>query len=191
MVVSREKLYTVEDLWEISHLPGNDNKRFELDEGVLIEMSPAGGKHGGIANTFSSFIWNFVRQYKLGYVTAAETGYILFRNPNGNDIVRAPDVGYVRADRLPDGLPDEYIPLAPDLAVEVMSPNDKAEEIQAKVNQYLKYGTRLVWVAYPASQTVVIHTVSGSFTVDENGTLDGGDVLPDFKLLVREIFPTK
>lgn len=184
----QEKFYTADDLWVISHLPENDSKRFELSEGILIEMSPAGGKHGGIAGGLFGFVWNFVRQHQLGYITAAETGFILFKNPNGKDIVRAPDVGFIKANRLPEGLPSGYIPLAPDLAVEVVSPGDDADEVQLKVNQYLRYGTRLIWVAYPKSKTVMVHTPTGSYSVDINGTLDGGDVLPGFKLPVKDIF---
>ncbi len=184
----REKFYTAEDLWELSHLPGNAEKRFELSEGELIEMPPAGGEHGGVTLNLSQPIWAFVRQHDLGYVTAAETGYILFKNPHGADTVRAPDFGFVAKERLPEGLPQGYIPLAPDLAVEVVSPNDAADEIQRKVSEYLRYGTRLVWVAYPRSKSVVVHTTEKAVTVVIDGVLDGGDVLPGFSLPVREIF---
>ena len=184
----QDKLFTADDLWEISHLPENDGKRFELDEGMLIEMSPAGGKHGVIANALSGFIWSFVRQNKLGYVTAAETGYILFKNPHGKDIVRAPDVGFVKAARLPNGVPDKYIPLAPDLAVEVVSPNDDAEELEKKISEYLTYGTQMVWVFYPSLKRAVVHTSAGSRPLDINGTIAGGDMLPDFTISLKEIF---
>lgn len=184
----QEKLYTAEDLWELSHRPENDSKRFELSEGILIEMSPAGGKHGGIALDLGSFVRSHVKEHNLGYTTAAETGYILFKNPNGKDTVRAPDVGFVAAARLPEGLPDGYIPFAPDLAIEVVSPGDSADEIEEKVNEYLRYGTRLVWVFYPKTKTVVAHTPTSMKRLDINGTLDGGDVLPGFRLAVREVF---
>ena len=187
----QEKFYSADDLWALSHLPENDGKRFELDEGMLIEMSPAGGKHGGIAGLLLGFVWNFVRQYGLGYVTAAETGFILFHDPNGKDIVRAPDVGFIQGDRLPDGLPDGYIPFAPDLAIEVVSPNDEADEVQLKISQYLKHGTRLVWIAYPKSETVMVHTPTSVQTLDLDGVLDGGAVLPGFRLSVRDIFPER
>ncbi|MBZ0285714.1 MAG: Uma2 family endonuclease [Anaerolineae bacterium] len=183
-----ERFFTADDLWEFSHRPENEGKRFELNEGILVEMSPAGGKHGGIAGGLFGHIWIFVGEHDLGYVTAAETGFILFKNPDGRDIVRAPDVGFIKADRLPNGLPDGFIPLAPDLAVEVVSPTDEAEEVQAKVNQYLKYGTRLVWVGYPKSKTFMVHTVDGAHSIDIDGTLDGGDVLPGLKIPVRELF---
>jgi Uma2 family endonuclease len=160
----------------------------ELVEGVLIEMTPAGGEHGGLASEALRLIANNVRERKLGYTTAAETGYILFKNPNGKDTVRAPDVGFVAAHRLPKGLPSSYIPCAPDLAVEVVSPNDSAAEIHDKVSDYLRYGTRMVWVFYPTSKSGVAYTPDGAQVVDSDGTLDGGDVLPGFTLALKDIF---
>ena len=72
--------------------------------------------------------------------------------------------------------------------MEIVSPNDTADDIHAKVNLYLRYGTRVVWVAYPATRTVVVHTASGARTLGEDDALDGGDVLPGFTLPIREIF---
>jgi Uma2 family endonuclease len=187
-MVVQVKFYTADDLWEISHLPENAEKRFELSEGMLIEMSPTGGKHGGVAFDFGLLIGSFVREHDLGYMTAAETGFILYKNPHGKDTVRALDIGFVAKERLPDGLPDGYVPLAPDLAIEVVSPNDDASEVQQKVMEYLRYGVRLVWVAYPRTKSVVAHTKMQAITVDIDGILDGGDVLPGFRLPVREIF---
>jgi Uma2 family endonuclease len=184
----QEKGYSAEDLWELSHRPENDGKRFELSEGALIEMSPAGGKHGGIALDLGSLVRSHVKAHHLGYVTAVETGYILFKNPDGKDTVRAPDVGFVAAARLPSSLPDGYIPLAPDLAIEVVSPGDSADEIEEKVNEYLKYGTRLVCVFYPKTKSVLAQTPTSMQRLDINGTLDGGDVLPGFRLAVQDIF---
>ncbi len=183
-----ERTYTADDLLVLSHAPEYDEKRLELSDGELIIMAPASAKHGVCAMRFGRFIDTFVDSNQLGYVTAAETGYILFKNPNGRDTLRAPDVGFVALNRLPDGLPDGYVPFAPDLAVEVMSPHDTAEEIHKKVMEYLRYGTRLIWVVYPETRTVMVFTAQGSYTVDENGTLEGGDVLPGFSLKLSQVF---
>jgi Uma2 family endonuclease len=185
----QERVYTADDLWELSHSAEYEDKRLELSEGELIEMSPSGGKHGGIAGKFFLRVGTYVEQNNLGHMTAAETGYILFKNPNGKDTVRAPDVGFVSAHRLPEGLPDGYVPLAPDLAVEVVSPNDRADEIEGKLRDYLKYGTRMVVFVYPKFQTLKVNTESGVQELGIDDTFDGGDVLPGFKLAVRDIFP--
>lgn len=184
----QEKIYTAEDLWELSHSPEYDEMRLELIEGELNIMAPAGGDHGVAAMGAGAYVTLFVRQHKLGYVTAAETGYILYKNPDGKDTVLAPDVGFISYERLPEGMTSGYIPAAPDLAIEVVSPNDTAAEVHDKVQTYLKYGTRLVWVAYPKSKSAAIHAPNGSYTIDIDGTLDGGDVLPGFKLPLRTIF---
>jgi Uma2 family endonuclease len=121
-------------------------------------------------------------------VTAAETGYIVHTNEAGKDTLLAPDVGFIAKARVPAEAIHSYAHLAPDLAVEVVAPNDSASEIHAKVNNYLQYGTHAVWVANPETHTVVAHTPNGAKTLGENDTLDGGDVLPGFTLPVREIF---
>lgn len=185
----RERFYTAEDLWVMSHDPENDLRRFELSEGMLIQMTPAGAEHGKYALKFARRIGNFVEENRLGEVTAAETGYILFKNPKGKDTVRAPDVGFVSTARVPEGgMPSSYFPGAPDLAVEVISPNDEADDVQLRVTQFLKYGTRMVVLVYPKSKTVVVHSPTGSFTLNIDDEFDGGDVLPGFKLAVRDIF---
>lgn len=184
-----ERLYTAGELWELSHQPENRDKHLELIEGEIYAMPPAGGEHGGITLDLGAVIRSHVKAHALGYTTAAETGYILYKNPNGRDTVVAPDVGFISKERLPDGLPKSYIPLPPDLAVEVVSPGDSADEIDQKVVLYLRYGTRLVWVWYPKTKTVIAHTPTSVQRLDVDDTLDGSDVLPGFKLTVREIFP--
>ncbi|MEO8394240.1 MAG: Uma2 family endonuclease [Chloroflexota bacterium] len=187
-MIVQEKFYSAEEFWELSNLPENENKRLELIEGELIEMPPAGGKHGGIVFQIGLPVGMHVKQHKLGYVTAAETGYVLHRNPDGKDTVRAADLGFVAAGCLPDGLPSGHIPFAPDFAVEVVSPSDRADQIEKKVTEYLQYGTRLLWVVYPATKTVVAYTSTSMRRFEMGETLDGGDVLPGLTLAVADIF---
>lgn len=187
-MVVREQFYSADQLWELSHLSEYDEMRLELSEGNLIIISPTVGKHGGVTGEIHAVVHTHVKAHKLGYVTAAETGYILHKNPLGKDTVRAPDVGFISAERLPDGLPDEFIPLAPDLAIEVASPNESGDDIQDKVLDYLRYSTRAVWYFYPKSRTVNVHTKAGTRTLTENEILDGGDILPGFSVKAGEIF---
>lgn len=181
-VVAPEQLYTAADLWEMSR--GDDRKRFELVKGELRAMSPSGGESTIVAANLLGFIIVHVKTNDLGYVTGADGGFIL-----DEDTVRVPDVGFVAKDRMPRPIPKKFIPLAPDLAVEVISPTDSASEVDEKIVQYLKAGVKMVWVVYPASRTVMAHSADGAYRLDEDAALDGGAVLPGFKLAVRDVFP--
>ena len=189
-MVTREKYINADKFWELAHLPENPDKHLELIEGVVYEMPPTGEEHGSDGGNFFGFIWTHVRAHDLGRVTAAETGFIVHTDENGKDTILAPDVGFISKAHMATVPSRKYVAGAPDLAVEVVSPNDRADEIHAKVNKYLQNGTRMVWVAYPATRTVVAHTASGAQTLGEDDTLDGGDVLPGFTLPIRDIFST-
>jgi Uma2 family endonuclease len=184
-MVSQEKLHTAADLWELSHQAEYADKRLELVEGAIVEMSPTGGVHGVITSKLDRLIGAFVEANRLGITTGAESGYILQTDPH---TVRAPDVGFVAADRLPDGPPEGYIPLAPDLAVEVVSPSDSASEIHERVQDFLRAGTRQVWVIYPRSRTAEVHTAKAAQALDETAMLDGSDVLPGFRVALADVF---
>ncbi len=160
--------------------------RCELVRGELIMMTPAGFEHGCIAADLCTRLSGFVRQEKLGLVTGAETGFQIGRNP---DTVRAPDVGFVRAQRVPSTRTRGFFQGPPDLAVEVLSPDDRAGKVLAKVNDWLAAGCLAVWVVDPARQTVSVYHKEGQTvtwgTADE---LSGGDVLPGFRLPIAEVF---
>lgn len=177
------KLMTAE---ELLRLP-DDGKRHELIEGTLNETPPAGTEHGLIAMNAGAILFQFARQRELGEVFAAETGFVLSSEP---DTVRAPDAAFVAADRLPSGgLPAGYLRLAPDLAVEVVSPSDTAADLQGKVYDWLDAGCRLAWVVYPATRSVTVfrsrHDVRA---LGEEDTLDGSPVFDGFNIQVRDLF---
>jgi Uma2 family endonuclease len=184
----QEKLYTVEEFWEIAHLAENDEKRLELVEGEIYEMPPAGGEHGELGANLLITVGSRIRQQKLGHVTAAETGYILFTSDEGKDTVRAPVVGYISFERMPNRLPPTYIPLPPDLAIEIVSPNDKPVDIEHKVTDYLRAGIRMFVFVYPATKSVYAFKGSEVVRLNVEDTLDFDPVLPGFSLPVREIF---
>src|SRR3990172_12645160 len=119
------------------------DKRTELVKGALVVREPAGYRHGEVAVKLTMAIAGFVHDRQLGAVLAAETGFKLFTNP---DTVRAPDVAFVHRDRLPESSPAGYAPFAPDLVVEVLSPDDRPGEVLAKVADWLSAGCWLVWV---------------------------------------------
>ncbi len=160
--------------------------RCELVRGDLIMMSPAGFEHGRITSRIGYRIERFVEQHQLGVVTGAETGFHIARRP---DTVRAPDVGFVRNQRVPQAAVPGFFDGPPDLAVEVLSPDDRPAEVAAKVADWLASGCLAVWLVDPAKQTVTIHRREVSAQVlGASDELDGGDVLPGFRLPAAEIF---
>ncbi len=171
---------------ELRELP-DDGYRYELVKGELRTMTPAGRKHGEIAMTLGIMLGSHVRTHRLGTVCAAETGFYLSRDP---DTVRAPDVSFVAQERIPvEADVNDYWPIAPDLAVEVVSPSERTAEVLAKVAEYLEAGTQLVWVVYPQTQTIVVYRPSADVRLLSVGdTLEGGDVVPGFACPVAEVF---
>ena len=169
-----------------SHL-SLEGKRAELVRGGLIVMTPAGGRHGQVAHKVGLIIGNHVLDRNLGRVFAAETGFLLQRGP---DTVRAPDVAFVAAERLGTGeIPTGFLEMAPDLVVEVVSPSDSANAVQAKVDDWLGAGTRLVWVVDPETRSVTVHRPARPGAVlPESSTLDGAPVFSDFRVPVRDLF---
>jgi Uma2 family endonuclease len=161
----------------------------ELVEGEIIEMSKPSGLHGQITMLVGAKIFNYVADNTLGIVTAAETGFILERNTDGRDTVRGLDVAYISRARAPIVLPDHLVDVAPDLAVEVISPSNEAADIRLKIRQLLDAGTALVWIVYPEMRIMDVHTREGATTLDVADKLSGGDVLPGFEIPVRDIFP--
>jgi Uma2 family endonuclease len=171
---------------ELSSLP-DDGYRYELVRGELRKMPPAGGDHGSTAMNIAGPLHQYIRSHKLGQVFAAETGFVLGRNP---DTVRAPDVAFVRRERIEAvGKVSGYWPGAPDLAVEVISPGDLYTEVAEKVADWLAAGTALVWVVDPRRRTVTIHAGTTQMrTLSIEDTLDGEPVVPGWRLDVVDIF---
>jgi Uma2 family endonuclease len=184
-MVVQEKLLTIE---EFAALP-DDGRKYELVRGVLVEkdaeMPGAKPIHNILASLIVHFLFNHILPQDLGIVST-ELGCVLSTETT---TVRFPDVAFVSKARLPQPDLTQYIPIAPDLAIEIVSPNDTANEVAAKVMEYLQAGTVLVWVIYTDLQTVYVHQSNNDVRiVDINGTLDGGDVMPGFKLALRELF---
>ena len=166
---------TAEELGRIQ-LP---NKRTELVRGALVVREPAGYRHGEVAARLARILGNHVEDGHLGRVLAAETGFTLARDP---DTVRAPDAAFIRSERLPEPPPRGYARLAPDLVVEVLSPDDRPGEVLAKVADWLNAGTRLVWVVDPERRQARVYRADGSESLwTDSGTLDGEDVVPGFR----------
>lgn len=172
---------------ELLTMPDDGFHRYELVKGELITMPPAGGEHGAIGINAATNINVFVRRNDLGVVFNSDTGFIIDSDP---DTVRAPDVSFVRKENIPpDGIPKGFIPGAPDLAVEVISPSDSYTEVSEKVTQLLKAGTQLVVLIDPRTRIVELHHSSGETSrLTEADTLTLDDALPGFECAVGELF---
>jgi Uma2 family endonuclease len=163
----------------------DDGMRHELIEGVLHTMTPPGERHGEIGASLTILLGQYVRQHGLGRVYT-EVGFRLRRDP---DTVRAPDASFVARARLqgPVGGP-KYFEGAPDLAVEVLSPNDTVRETEEKFAQYFAAGCRLGWLVDPPRETVAVYRAPGAAvrTLGLDDVLDGEEVVPGFACRVRE-----
>jgi len=188
MVMERQYI-SADGFLKIAGSPEYGDRSVELVEGEIVEMSKPSGLHGQITMLLGAKIFNYVVDNALGIVTAADTGFVLERNPDGRDTVRGLDIAFLSSANAPAVLPDHLVDLAPDLAVEVISPSNEAEDIHHKIRQLLAAGTKLVWIVYPRTRTVDVHTPSGAITLEGDDVLSGGDVLPGFEIPVREIFP--
>ncbi len=170
---------------ELLHLD-TSGKPAELVRGRLAVREPPGGWHGAVAAELAFRITAHVKAHGLGRVFAAETGFKLASNP---DTVRAPDVAYVTWDRVPEPIPAGYPALAPDLVVEVLSPDERPGEVLAKVGDWLEAGSRLVWVIDPVRRLARVYRADGSEAlVRHEDPLDGEDVVPGFASPLAAIF---
>ena len=178
-------LMTAEELLRRSSELG----RCELIRGELIQMSPAGHTHGHVSLKFGSPIYVFVEEHHLGIVYAAETGFILERDP---DTVRAPDVAFVAHGRALKQRDDGFFLGAPDFLVEVVSPRDTKRNVDEKVQMWLDHGTKLVWTAYSKHRSVRVHDAMDRDhprMLSADDIIDGGDVLRGFRKRVGDFFP--
>ncbi len=181
--VKREKIYTPEDLLRMS-----DGKSYELDGGKLVRR-PMGVESSLLGGILYVLLFNFCRAHDLGWVLPADASYQCF--PNAPNKVRKPDVSFIRRGRLPgEWVPKGHCPIAPDLAVEIMSPRDLSLQTNKKIREYLEAGVSLVWVIDPGIRAVRIHRKDGSIVeLHENDELTGEDVLPGFRCRVSELLP--
>ena len=182
--MSVKQLMTIEDLWELPEKPG---VRYELADGELIEVPGTSFIHGLIATLVLDLLRDFVRKQRLGLVVGDGVGYILSGEPPR---LRIPDVSFVSRRRIPaDGIPEGFWPGAPDLAVKIVSPNDRAENVHAKVGEYLDAGSRLVWVLWPRDRAVTAYQPGGrGQELGPESELAGEDVLPGFRVRVADLF---
>jgi Uma2 family endonuclease len=180
---TRPKLTTADDLL----LMPDDGHRYELVHGQLKRSSPLGHQQGRIAARITVSLFEYVSTHKLGEVYAAMTGFHLAANP---DHVRGADAAFVRRERAQAvGEVAGFWPGAPDLAVEVVAPTDTFADVEEKVLDWFKYGTRLVIAISPRQRTVMVcRSLKDVRMLAEGDVLDAGDVIPGWSMSVRELF---
>lgn len=166
----------------------DDERHYELVRGDLLMMSPASPVQGRYAERLSRALGQYVEDHDLGEVYTAEPGFELATEPEA--IVRAPDVAFVRKERIPPvDQQAGFWPLAPDLVVEIISPAETAASVQAKVQDYLAAGTRLIWLVYPDSNVVVEYQPPAQIRqYSREDTLEGGTVIPGFHYALTRLF---
>jgi Uma2 family endonuclease len=176
------RLLTVEDIEQ--HPPEGE---WELIDGELVPATPSGLESSGLGHRIGWIVGNFVYAHGLGMMTGADGGYVLFPD---RATIRVPDVAFIRQDRLPPQGDRSHFPrLAPDLAIEVLSPSDRVSEVVAKLEMYKEAGVPLIWVVDPEKTTITVIAADRLTAVLKPGdTLDGGDVLPGFNIPVAAIF---
>ena len=182
------RLVTADELLSTPHRDEHGNDcRLELLRGEVKKMSPTGGTHGILCAELAIVLGTFVKAHKLGRVFGAETGFIVERDP---DTVLGADAAFVSSQRLQavKNL-EQFVPFAPDLAVEVLSPTNTSREMGHKTALYFAAGSQQVWFVNPKRRTVSVYSSpTETRTLSEQETLDGGDVLPGFELNLSELF---
>jgi Uma2 family endonuclease len=182
MSLAVQPLLTAEDFWL---LPDTHLQR-SLIRGAVIEAPPHGALHGIVAATICSMFYRWAKADGT-VIVGGGSGFILARNP---DTVRGIDAFFIRRDHLPaGGVPEGFWEGAPDLAVEVVEPDESAEEVREKVHDYLEAGTALVLVAYARTSEVIVHTPDGlarAYRGDD--LLTSPEVLPGFSCKVSDLF---
>lgn len=180
------QLMTAEEVWE---LPERAGTTYELIDGELREVPGAGALHGLIAAMLYGLIHTFVREQDLGVVLGDGVGYVLRRDP---DQLRIPDVSFVPWNDVPqEGVPEGFWERPPALAVEIISPQDRADDIHEKVREYLDAGTRQVWVLWPRRNSATVYDVEGQRELGPDDELDGRDVLPGFRVRAGDLFEVR
>jgi Uma2 family endonuclease len=179
----RARASTAEDLWRLP----DDGLRHELVHGELRVMAPPGAEHGRVAATVVGLLFLHVRENRAGVTFAAETGFLLARDP---DTVRAPDAAFVVAERAEAvGRTEKYWPGAPDFAAEVISPGDTFADVEAKALDWLAAGTKVVLVIDPARRTATSYRQPGEVRIHAgDAMLDVSDAVPAWRVALADLF---
>lgn len=179
MAVATKKVWTDEELMRIKH-----EGKVELVDGEVKLMTPAGGRQGRISARLAVRLGSYILRRRLGEIFDAQTGF----RPHEN--MRSPDFSFISRERLRvEDVPDGFLRIPPDLAVEVLGVGETFDDYESKVAEYLSWGVKLIWLVDPNTETVMVVKGSGERKVLKGSdVLTGEDVLPGFKIRVKTIF---
>lgn len=186
-MATRERVYTVDDVWRLEREPRQQTEKYYLIDGELcIKMSPT-ELHGAMAHEIGRLLGNFVVERGLGRV-GVEIG---FHPPGDRGTVLLPDVSFTSRARMSQQPLKTYVPYMPDLAIEIISPSQSLAQVRRKAETYLRHGTALVWLIDPQAQSAEVwrRGTEQREVVNHDGDLSGGDILPGFRLPLGLIFP--
>ncbi len=184
-----ERLYTVEDVWRLACAPENEAKRICLIDGALVVAMSPGFAHARIASEIARLMGNFASEQDAGIVTV-ESGHY---PPQDRRTLVLPDVAFTRTERAPGPDAAEYVPVMPDLAVEIISPSQSLPQARRKAHVYLKHGTTVVWLVDPAEKRAEQWSIGDTaaprrVSVGTEGELSGGGALPGFTMPLTNLF---
>jgi Uma2 family endonuclease len=188
--LARARVWTAADLAALPDEPGN---QYELVEGRLVKMSPTYGVHGRRTSDLHFALELYVREHRLGVLTAAETGFNLTRPGERRETVLAPDIAFIRAENASLVEVDDFPHVAPDLVIEVASPSDSRRRMGEKARRRLDRGVRLVWVVWPRRREIDVWDPEATDprTLVAADALDGGAIIPGFRIPVAQVCPER
>ena len=189
-MATRERDYTIDDVWRLACAPGNDAKKICLIDGELLFTMSPGQLHGRLALRIGRYIADYADTRNLGEA-AVEVGY---HPPDDQQTLLIPDVAFEGRARASQPAAAGYAPYMPDLAVEIISPSQSLAQARRKAKVYLRHGAALVWLVDPAEKSAEIWTAENSDApqseaIGIDDELSGGTVLPGFRLPLRLLFP--
>jgi Uma2 family endonuclease len=186
MTTTNTARMTADQFWDWCQLPENENRRYELNRGRVVEVPSPDCLHGVICGWVAHLLWSYVLTRGQGRVATNDTGILVSRNP---DTLRGPDI-MLFAEALPiERLNPRYSDEVPRLVVEVRSPSDNFSRMLERVTQYLGHGVPLVWLVDPLEQAITVFRGQEFHRVlDETDLLTGNGILPELSIPVAQIF---
>lgn len=188
----KERVYSVDDVWRMTCAAENETNRYELLDGELIVTMSPGWMHSRLASEIARLMGNYAVERDLGDVTV-ESGHY---SPFDRGTLLLPDVAFTRRERAPAPNLAPFAPMMPDLAVEIVSPSQSIAQIRRKARVYLRHAVTMVWILRPKAQSAEVWTIAtdglpSGVTIDIDGDLPGGTLLPGFNLPLKALFRPK